>query len=70
MATTRLQRWALLLAAHNYTIQYRSANDHGNAKGLSRLPLTAQHKDREDAVENGKLVLFLHSQDQCRTRFK
>ncbi len=51
MAAARLQRWALLLAAHNYTIQYRSANDHGNADGLSRLPLPVQHSDRKDAVE-------------------
>lgn len=51
MAAARLQRWALLLAAHNYTIQYKSANDHGNADGLSRLPLPVEHKDKKDAVE-------------------
>lgn len=39
MAAARLQRWALLLAAHNYTITYWLAADHGNADGLSRLPL-------------------------------
>ncbi|XP_051962904.1 uncharacterized protein K02A2.6-like [Xyrauchen texanus] len=51
MAAARLQRWALLLAAHNYTIQHRSATDHGNADALSRLPLPVQHRDRKDAVD-------------------
>ncbi|KAL1263576.1 hypothetical protein QQF64_006315 [Cirrhinus molitorella] len=51
MAAARLQRWALLPAAHNYTIQYRSAKNHGNADGLSRLPLPVQHRDSKDAMD-------------------
>ncbi|XP_059413408.1 uncharacterized protein K02A2.6-like [Carassius carassius] len=51
MAAARLQRWALLLAAHNYTIQYKSGSDHGNADGLSRLPLPVLHKDKKDSVD-------------------
>jgi len=39
LAATRLQRWALQLAAHKYTIQYRSTKAHANADALSRLPL-------------------------------
>ena len=34
-----LQRWALLLAAYNYDIVYKSTKDHANADGLSHLPL-------------------------------
>ena len=39
VAAARLQRWALLLAAYNYDIEFRSTTDHGNADALSRLPL-------------------------------
>ncbi len=51
MASARLQRWALLLAAHNYTIKYRRAADHSNADGLSRLPLQVQHKDKQGTID-------------------
>ena len=39
MAATRLQRWALLLSAYNYAIEFKPTLQHGNANGLSRLPL-------------------------------
>lgn len=39
MAAARLQRWALLLAAYTYTIQFLPTNDHSNADALSRHPL-------------------------------
>ena len=39
MATARIQRWALTLAAYNYTIKYKPGIEHGNADALSRLPL-------------------------------
>ena len=39
LAAARLQRWALLLSAYNYDIQYRPTLAHSNADGLSRLPL-------------------------------
>ncbi|KAL2077680.1 hypothetical protein ACEWY4_027184 [Coilia grayii] len=51
MAAARLQRWALLLAAHDYTIKYRRAADHGNADGLSLLPLPAQHEVKQMRVD-------------------
>ena len=43
----RLQRYALFLAGHDYTIEYKATGCHGNADSLSRLPVageTPQHR--------------------------
>ena len=40
MVSPRIQRWALLLAAYDYELAYREGSKHGNADGLSRLPLS------------------------------
>ena len=39
IASARLQQWALQLAAHNNTIQFRPTKAHANADALSHLPL-------------------------------
>ena len=39
LAAARLQRWALLLSAYNYELEFKSTEQHSNADGLSRLPL-------------------------------
>ena len=39
LAAARLQRWALLLSAYQYDIEFKPTQEHGNADGLSRLPL-------------------------------
>ena len=39
LAAARMQRWVLLLSAYDYDIVYRPTTAHGNADGLSRLPL-------------------------------
>ena len=39
MTAARLQRYALFLSGHSYSIEYRSTAKHTNADSLSRLPL-------------------------------
>ena len=39
LAAARMQRWALILAAYTYEIQYKPSGEHGNADALSRLPI-------------------------------
>ena len=41
LAAARLQRWAVLLSAYHCEIEFKPTDDHGNADGLSRLPLPA-----------------------------
>ena len=47
LAAARMQRWALLLSAHHYEIEYCSTQAHGNADALSRLPLTVNRSEVE-----------------------
>ena len=46
LAAARLQRWALLLSAYQYDIQYKPTDAHGNADSLSRLPLPVMELDK------------------------
>ena len=39
MAAARIQRWALTLAAYNFTTDFKPGPEHANADALSRLPL-------------------------------
>ena len=45
LAAARLQRWAVLLSAYQYTIKFKSTQSHANADGLSRLPLTTGEQE-------------------------
>ena len=50
LAAARLQRWAWILSAYKYEIEFRPTGEHGNADGLSRLPLKAV-KPRETSSD-------------------
>ena len=39
LAAAQMQRWALLLSAYSYDLEFRSTDLHANADSLSRLPL-------------------------------
>ena len=49
-AAARLQRWSLILASYDYSIQYRSTVNHSNADSMSRLPLPAEWSPPEENV--------------------
>lgn len=39
MAAARIQRWAIILSAYDYIIEYCASEKHSNADGISRVPL-------------------------------
>ena len=47
LAAARLQHWAVLLSVYTYDIQFKSTVAHGNADGLSRLPLPFDTREGE-----------------------
>ena len=48
LAAARMQRWALILQAYQYDIEYRRSDDHGNA--LSRLPIKTDSETEEPNI--------------------
>ena len=45
MASARIQRWALMLSAYNYQVQYVPGKENKNADVFSHLPLPVQPKE-------------------------
>lgn len=56
LAAARLQRWALILMAHNYDLQCRSSKQHANVDGLSRFPLSGCSLATELSVNYTSLI--------------
>lgn len=50
MLAAKMQRWALMIAAYDYNIQYRDCAHLCNADGLSQLPLPATPQTNSDTV--------------------
>ena len=50
LASARLQRWALILNAYDYTISYKPGDQNGNADSLSRLPLPEHTPQPADII--------------------
>ena len=55
-ASSRIQRWALKLAAYQYKIVYRSTLQHANADAMSRLPIEDTPEEPQTTPE---LVLMV-----------
>ena len=49
-AAARMQRWALVLSAYDYQIEYRRSEKHSNCDALSRLPHEDSKIGRESEV--------------------
>ena len=61
LAAARMQRWALLLSAYVYDIQFRLTGSHGNADGLSRLPLATETPVVNSTDPTASIVMLLNS---------
>ena len=61
-ASARIQRWALTLAAYEYTFTARSTMAHANADALSRLPLT---ETIETTPVPAEMILTLECLHKC-----
>ena len=61
MAAARIQRWALILSAYNYVLKYRRGEDHGNADGVSRLPMLARESEVSDISNEVYMTELDHS---------
>ena len=57
LVAARLQRWAVILSAYNYSMVYRQSAQMGNADALSRLPVDKASEELESSV------LLLETQD-------
>ena len=61
LASGRIQRWALILSAYSYSIQYKKGEEHSNADALSRLPVPSMPKEPPKVPEIIHLMEYLNS---------
>ena len=61
LAWGRIQRWALILSAYSYTIQYKPGKENSNADALSRLPAPGSKKEPPRPPEAVHLMEYLDS---------
>lgn len=59
LAALRMQRWALILMAYSYELEYKKSADHFNADAMSRLPVTESDKTAQES----NIFYFSHVED-------
>lgn len=59
LAAARLLRWAVFLLGYNYVLKFRGTNQHCNADGFSRLPMTTP-QDIADKFEAATTAFNIH----------
>ena len=59
-AASQPQRWAIILSAYDFVVQYKPTTKHDNADGLSRLPLNITEQD--DLSEEADVVCAIEEQ--------
>ncbi|XP_021370583.1 uncharacterized protein K02A2.6-like isoform X2 [Mizuhopecten yessoensis] len=67
MASARIQRWALLLAAYEYDLIYRPGTLNANADGLSRLPLS---ETVDEVPVPGEMILMMDTLNSSPVTFE
>ena len=65
LAAARMQRWAVILQAYNYQVEYPSSAEHANADALSRLPcdISPMKEEAEMFIFSGLDELPVDSKD-------
>ena len=61
MISSRLQRWAIILSAYTYEVKHKPSEQHGNADGLSQLPLDFD-KEWTEVTDSEDTVCLLEEQ--------
>lgn len=54
----RMQHYAIFLQGFSYEVKYRNTKLHGNADGLSRLPITRKEDYEYDVVDNFEISII------------
>ena len=60
-AAARITRWALLLSAYDYKLEYRAGKLNGNADGLSRLPMELEKEDISQPIASVHMMELVNS---------
>ena len=60
-SAARIARWALMLSAYDYKLEYRQGCLNGNADALSRLPLSGEDEEESQQVFGVHMMELTHS---------